>query len=133
MPFLKHLIGSRPFQDQLDAAKSGVSIEHFGPTHLNRILICLPCRSEQDAIVQHISEATAQFHNAGTSVDREVAVLQEFRTRLIADVVTGKLDVRAAAANLAEVTELEAIDQPADGEDLDEAIDDGENEEVAAA
>ena len=29
--------------------------------------------------------------------DREVALLHEYRTRLIADVVTGKLDVREAA------------------------------------
>ena len=31
---------------------------------------------------------------------RQIALLQEYRTRLIADVVTGKLDVREAAANL---------------------------------
>lgn len=31
---------------------------------------------------------------------REIALLCEYRTRLVADVVTGKLDVRAAAATL---------------------------------
>ena len=31
---------------------------------------------------------------------REIDLLREYRTRLVADVVTGKLDVRAAAASL---------------------------------
>ena len=31
---------------------------------------------------------------------RQIGLLQEYRTRLIADVVTGKLDVRNAAAKL---------------------------------
>ena len=31
---------------------------------------------------------------------RQIELLEEYRTRLIADVVTGKLDVRAAAADL---------------------------------
>ena len=65
-------------------------------------------------------------------VEREISLIQEFRTRLIADVVTGKLDVRAAAANLPETVELEPIDDLVEGDDLDEAVDDAENEEVAA-
>jgi type I restriction enzyme S subunit len=32
--------------------------------------------------------------------EREIALMQEYRTRLTADVVTGKLDVRPAAAQL---------------------------------
>lgn len=33
-------------------------------------------------------------------VARQIALLREYRTRLISDVVTGKLDVREAAAKL---------------------------------
>ncbi|MBI1779690.1 MAG: restriction endonuclease subunit S [Proteobacteria bacterium] len=131
MPFLKYLISARPFQDQLDAAKSGVAIEHFGPTHLKRILICLPSRSEQDVLAQHIAETTVRFDIAATAVEREIALLQEFRALLIADVVTGKLDVRAATASLPEITEAEPIDEIA-ADDLEEEVGDNENEEVAA-
>ena len=58
-------------------------------------------------------------------------MLGEYRTRLIADVVTGKLDVREAAAALPEV-------DPADLEDIIEIDDvvadefDAELEEVAS-
>jgi type I restriction enzyme, S subunit len=65
-------------------------------------------------------------------VSNEIALIQEFRTRLIADVVTGELDVRAASASLPEMTKLEPIDELAGGEDLEEEIDDPATEEEAA-
>ena len=42
----------------------------------------------------------------------QIDLLHEFRTRLIADVVTGKLDVRKAAAALPEIDPLAAEDTP---------------------
>ena len=45
---------------------------------------------------------------------RQIELVQEYRTRLIADVVTGKLDVREAAAQLPEgAGEAESIDEEA--------------------
>jgi prevent-host-death family protein len=77
---------------------------------------------------ERLHGADGAFHVA----IREIALIQEFRTRLIADVVTGKLDVCATAASLPEIIELEPIDESADGEDLDETILETENEEAAA-
>jgi type I restriction enzyme S subunit len=44
--------------------------------------------------------------------EREITLLREYRTRLTADVVTGKLDVRAAAAQLPEEAEEEPLPDP---------------------
>ena len=44
---------------------------------------------------------------------RKIDLLREYRTRLIADVVTGKLDVREAAAALPEVDPF-AVDEEAE-------------------
>ena len=63
---------------------------------------------------------------------REIALIQEFRTRMIADVITGKLDVRALAASLPETAVQEATPDPSDDEDLDDLPDDLEPEEAAA-
>ncbi len=52
-------------------------------------------------------------------MERETALLREYRTRLIADVVTGKLDVREAAAALPEVDPL------ADEDEADDPFDAG--------
>ncbi|HVS15969.1 MAG TPA: hypothetical protein VMV46_18760 [Thermoanaerobaculia bacterium] len=50
-----------------------------------------------------------------TRLEREIALLREYRTRLIADVVTGKLDVREAAARLSDLDVSEATGESALG------------------
>jgi Restriction endonuclease S subunits len=66
-----------------------------------------PTRTEQDKIVQEIQSQTSVVEKTLARADREIELLREYRTRLTADVVTGKLDVRAAAAKLPE--EIEPI------------------------
>ena len=111
MPFVRLFIRCRPFQDQIDAAKSGVAIEHFGPTHLKRMFIALPPIDEQRVIVSAVEAQTARFDQAAGRALREVKLVREYSTRLIADVVTGKLDVREAAARLRDVEEPEPIEE----------------------
>ena len=81
----------------------------------------LPPLSEQAAIVSFLDRATADLDAAPTSAQRETSLLREYRTRLIADVVTGKIDVREAAAELPdEIEEPEPFDETSaliDGEE----------------
>jgi type I restriction enzyme, S subunit len=59
--------------------------------------------------------------------EREITFLREYRTRLIADVVTGKLDVREAAAQLPEEPDepelAEEIEDQVEGEKGPEGTD----------
>jgi type I restriction enzyme, S subunit len=74
--------------------------------------IALPPIVEQKAIVLSIEARTAQLTAGSTHAQYEIDLLREFRTRLIADVVTGKLDVREAAARLPnETDDAERIDE----------------------
>ena len=59
--------------------------------------------------------------------EREITLLREYRTRLTADVVTGKLDVRAAAAQLPEEAEEEPLPDPEIPEDETETEDETED------
>ena len=61
--------------------------------------VALPPLPEQTAIVEHLDKTTAGINAAITRARRQTELLREYRTRLIADVVTGKLDVRETAAN----------------------------------
>ena len=61
-----------------------------------------PPRTEQNAIVEYLDQTTAATDDAIARTRRQIELVQEYRTRLIADVVTGKLDVREAAAQLPE-------------------------------
>ena len=64
--------------------------------------LLLPKVEEQHRILAALNEETCPVNTAITRLEREIALLREYRTRLVADVVTGKLDVRAAATQLPE-------------------------------
>lgn len=95
------------------------------PEAFLRIPILCPPVKDQQAIVEHVSSVTADADRAIEVARREIGLLREYRTRLVADVVTGKLDVREAAARLP--AEIEPLDEDAD-QDLEEMEDDLEAE-----
>ena len=68
--------------------------------HLKGVLTLVPPLVEQSAIVDHLGEATTDIDAAIVRARRQVELVLEYRTRLIADVVTGKLAVREAAAQM---------------------------------
>ena len=59
-----------------------------------------PPSVEQQAIVEYVGRTTADVDAAIVRARHQIELVEEYRTRLIADVVTGKLDVREAAAQL---------------------------------
>jgi type I restriction enzyme S subunit len=86
--------------------------------------VLLPPIEEQQAIIESIKNESGPLDSAIARTEREIALMQEYRTRLTADVVTGKLDVREAATRLpdppddAEITPdepLEELDVEVDG------------------
>ena len=110
MEHLKLFMSSRLFLNQIDIAKSGVGIEHFGPTHLKRMVICLPPSEEQSAIIDKVRSETKHLNEAIKRAEREIGLIREYRTRLVADVVTGQLDVREAARKLPEGPKAEDVE-----------------------
>jgi hypothetical protein len=76
--------------------------------------MAMPPLREQLDIVRIVTGDTSSARVAIASTEREIALLREFRTRLIADLVTGKLDVREAAARLPD--EKDDEEPPDEGE-----------------
>jgi len=104
------------------------TINQLTQENLNNIMVPIPPRQEQIDIIKRVEGETSSIEIASSRLAREIDLLREYRTRLVADVVTGKLDVREAAARLPD----EAL--PADGEisageeDADESA---ETEDIA--
>ena len=85
-----------------------------------------PPPDERSRLIAEVAHATQGATEAIARAQREVDLLKEFRTRLISDVVTGKLDVCEAAARLPE----ESIE----GDDpFDDTTRDGEEDDDSAA
>ena len=135
--YIHRLVRSTPFNLELRVRSKGIWISRLQLTDEAFLgaLFPVPPVPEQAAIVSFLDRTTAALDAATTSAQRETSLLREYRTRLIADVVTGKFDVREAAARLPdEVEELEPFDETSaliDGEekpsdDLDAVPEDAE-------
>ena len=75
----------------------------------------------------HVADTVADSTNAIAALEREIDLMREYRTRLIADVVTGKLDVREAAALLPDdADEPEPFDEIEDERQDDSEVDEPE-------
>jgi type I restriction enzyme S subunit len=101
-------------------AKQGLSLDD-----VKNYIVLLPPVDEQDAMVKWIESSCSDLSAGIKSARREISLLREYRTRLIADVVTGKLDVREAAARLpAGTEEVEPLDEADTLTDVDDVTED---------
>lgn len=72
------------------AAQPGIAIGQ-----IKNVSIPVPLVAEQKAIVSHIEKETAIITKTIATIEKEIALTQEYRTALITEAVTGKIDVRA--------------------------------------
>ena len=78
---------------------------------LRSIRVPVPTRSEQIEIAQFLDRSVSDISGSIKRARRQIELVEEYRTRLIADVVTGKLDVREAAARLPETDSWSDVEQ----------------------
>jgi len=131
--FMVLAMNSRYYRQQVEQAISGAEglANNLPLSSLRAFVFVIPPAEEQRTIIEYLRKATEELRATLVHAEREISLLREYRTRLIADVVTGKLDVREAAARLPEETEApETLDEIGDdetqegesGNDLDEAM-----------
>ncbi len=89
------------------------TIENIGADKYSQLIVSLPPLEEQHQIVSYIKTKTAALDLTISRTEREIALMQEYRTRLISDVVTGKIDVRNI--EIPDITDIDdTIDEPLD-------------------
>ena len=82
-------------QYSIAAAQPGLSVER-----VMNLSVPVPPPAEQEKIGTKINQADAKTSSAIEQVQRQIDFIHEYRTRLIADVVTGQIDVRNAVIEL---------------------------------
>jgi type I restriction enzyme S subunit len=105
--FFHTAIRSKAYVPFFTRASDGVRVGQWdlAEPRMREIPFFIPPFDEQNAIVEYVAKATEAATTAIARTEREIALMQEYRTRLTADLVTGKLDVREAAAKLPSTVE----------------------------
>ena len=122
---LGYVLQSSTFIERVIRASIGVAYPAISEGRLGTLHVGFPPElDEQKAILAHIASETAAFDKAIEKAQSEITLIREYRERLIADVVTGKLDVRhieiAAPADEPVTDADDALDEDPDAEDTDE-------------
>ncbi|MCA8014863.1 restriction endonuclease subunit S [Burkholderia vietnamiensis] len=128
--YLGYVIQSSPFVNRVTANSIGIAYPAIAETVLGRFPVALPPTvDEQQAIVASIKTESAPLDDAIARTEEEIKLIREYRDRLIADVVTGQVDVRgwqpgpddvvddAALAALGDENEDVTEEEDGDGED----------------
>ena len=123
--YMDGLLRSRPYVSNIICRSTGLRASRLRlyPEEFFRLPITHPPAEEQQRIVEAIQRETADLNTAISRLEREIELLREYRTRLVADVVTGKLDVREVAARLPEEAPPETAKDDTDLSDEPEAAD----------
>ena len=113
--YLGLTLQSDPFINRVTANSIGIAYPAIAETRLGTFHVAMPPDTgEQRAIVEQVRDETATLTTWIERTQREIDLIREYRMRLIADVVTGKLDVRHLA--------LPPSDEQIEPEDLIEDI-----------
>jgi type I restriction enzyme, S subunit len=133
--WLLHSIRAPAFRAQVEARVVGATVRGINIRDLKRIDVPVPPSKERAAISDYLDATLKPIDVGRDRLGREISLVGEYRTRLIADVVTGKLDVRDAATRLPDEFEqiepLGDVNAPPEGEGSeDEAALDTETGEI---
>jgi len=112
--FLCYWAQSRVYWDQVRSQVIQATIQNFSASRYKDLWLTVPPLAEQEAIVRHLDCELVGVEKAIANAERSIGLIRAYRTRLIVEVVTGKVDVRHLAPQVEEV-------QPEDLEPLDGA------------
>lgn len=118
--FLAMLLRSKKIIDLITSSTYGAKMPRADWGFIGSVFIGIPPIKEQLTIFSSINQETALIDETILKAEKEITLIQEYRTRLVSDVVTGKLDVRSI-----EIPDFETI-----VEDVDLSEDDEDSEDV---
>ena len=126
LEYFHYAIRSKVYVNFFAQASDGIRVGQWDlqMDKMKEIPFIVPPADEQIAIVKYIKQALPQYDAAIEKLTEEVAVLEEYKNKVIADAVTGKIDVRGI-----EIPEYEFVDEDADADNEDDGEEDTEEQE----
>lgn len=115
--------------NQFRVAAAGVTRFGLAKRDIQTAVIAVPPIAEQLNIVEWLENETAELHKATSGAKAEIDLMREYRDRLVADVVTGQIDVRSWVPGPDDVTDevIEALDDEDDAAMDEQGVDDDDS------
>lgn len=92
--FLGYCLQSEGFLGEVVAYSNGVSYPAINPTDLMGLPIPVPPYDQQKAIAAFLDKKTSEMDETAQTIRSAIDALKEYRSALITNAVTGKIDVR---------------------------------------
>lgn len=94
--YFHYAIRSKVYVNFFAQASDGIRVGQWDLSinKMKNIPFIVPPTAEQDEIVSYIKAETASIEKVITTIEKQIDTLEDLRTRLISDVVTGQVDVR---------------------------------------
>ena len=92
--FLYYLTTSEPFVQMIVAESKGVAYPAINPSEIASLCTWYPEIDEQSKIVSYLDIETSKIDTLIQKINKQIDLLNEYKTSLISHVVTGKIDVR---------------------------------------
>ena len=108
--FKAAFLSTRGMQEAIELEQVGASRQGLTLDSIRSFKLFVPTVDEQRRVVAEVRTERDRLAALAGASERQIRLAREFQTRLIADVVTGKLDVRDAATTLPDSDPLAARD-----------------------
>lgn len=132
--YLSYVLNSSLGVQQKSLFGRGDIIVHIAASKLKQIIVPFPSNEEQKSITRFLDNSLKCINAAISRTQHEIDLIREYRTRLISDVVTGKVDVRHLASQPGSAdVEYRAEPQETLVDDLGELDEEAIDEEVSHA
>jgi type I restriction enzyme S subunit len=92
--YLFRLFQSKKINVQFELCSNGVTRVALGSYDLKNAKVPVPPIDEQQQIIEHLNRETKAIYKTIAQIEKEIVLTEEYRTALIAEAVTGKIDVR---------------------------------------
>lgn len=90
--YLYYFCKSEGFVQEIDKNSYGIAYPAINTDLLSRICIAYPCYEEQQAIADFLDKECAQIDSITADLEKQIALLQQYKKSLITETVTKGLD-----------------------------------------
>ena len=126
LKYFHYAIRSKVYVNFFAQASDGIRVGQWDlqMDKMKEIPFIVPPADEQIQIVEYIESALPKYDDAICALREEIRGLEELKTKLISDVVTGKIDVRDVV-----IPDYEYVDEEIDTAETDDSEENTEEQE----